>query len=217
MRWWRRHSPTLTLQSQTAYAQWAKNYPPHAHNLLMEIEQAAMLQLMPDMAEKQILDLAGGSGRYGLIAKEKGARAVIETDNSLPMLRANPLEYRLASSMLALPFADASFDGLICALAIGHISALEAAISEMARVLRPNGWALISDFHPFAFLNGAKRTFTGSDGKTYAVEHYPHLYSAVLSAAAGSGLAIEAIAEPTIGGTPGSGAPVVIVYRMRLG
>lgn len=211
MKWRRSPAPISTLQSQTAYAQWAKNYPPHAHNLLMQLEQDAMLQLMPDVSVARVLDLAGGSGRYGLIAQEKGANWVIETDNSLPMLAINPLVRRAAASMLALPFADASFDGVICALAIGHISELEAAISEIARVLRHGGWALISDFHPFAFLNGAKRTFTGTDGKTYAVEHYAHLYSDMLSTATRLGLVIEAIEEPKVEGTP-----VVIIYRMHL-
>lgn len=211
MRWRRSPAPISTLQSQPAYAQWAKNYPPHAHNLLMQLEQSAMLRLIPDVSGARILDLAGGSGRYGLIAQERGAQSVIETDNSLPMLAINPLALRAASSMLALPFANAAFDGVICALAIGHISELEAAISEIARVLRSGGWALISDFHPFAFLNGAKRTFTGTDGKTYAVEHYPHLYSDMLNTAARSGLVIEAVEEPKV-----EGAPVVIAYRMRL-
>ncbi len=216
MKWRRSPAVAPILQSQTAYAQWAKNYPPHAHNLLMKIEQAAMLTLMPDVSNMRILDLAGGSGRYGLIVKEKHAHSVIETDNSLPMLVNNPLSFRVASSMLALPFANHAFDGVICALAIGHISQLERAISEIARVLRSGGWALISDFHPFAFLNGAKRTFSGIDGKTYAVEHYAHLYSHMLGAAARSGLMIDAVEEPEINGAQASAVPVVIVYRMRL-
>ncbi|MBK9749640.1 MAG: hypothetical protein IPO91_23075 [Chloroflexi bacterium] len=76
-------------------------------------------------------------------------------------------------------------------------------------MLRLHGVALISDVHPFVALNGAKRTFTGKDGRAYAVEHHMHLYEDYGRAASAAGLRIDAVAEPRLGQTP-----VVIVYRM---
>ena len=61
-----------TLSSLDAYAQWASTYPPHAHNVLMEAEQAAMTSLFPPMSGKIVLDLACGTGRYGLLAQNAG-------------------------------------------------------------------------------------------------------------------------------------------------
>jgi ubiquinone/menaquinone biosynthesis C-methylase UbiE len=45
----------------------------------------------------------------------------------------------------ALPFADASFDTLVCALALCAIPDERAAITEMRRVLRPGGRLLLLD------------------------------------------------------------------------
>ena len=43
-----------------------------------------------------------------------------------------------------LPFANASFDVVICIHVLEHISDDAKAISELYRILRPGGWALIS-------------------------------------------------------------------------
>jgi malonyl-CoA O-methyltransferase len=193
-----------------AYAQWAATYPPHAHNLLMETEEAAMRDLMLPLEGLTVLDLACGTGRYGLMAKEQGAERVIGLDNSAAMLLASPLRLRVLATTEALPLGSQSVDVLLCGLALGHLPELALSIREMARILRPGGWALVSDFHPFIYLNGARRTFTTADGKTYAVEHYPHLYSDYHRAVSEVGLHIEAVAEPQL-----NGAPVVIVYRLR--
>lgn len=65
---------------------------------------------------------------------------------------------------LSLPFADGAFDRIIAAEVLEHIADDVAAISELARVLRPGGamavtvparfperinWALDSDYHDF--------------------------------------------------------------------
>src|SRR5437764_64541 len=80
--------PLRTLRSLEAYALWAPCYPPYAHNGLMEIEQAAMLRLMPTLTDRVVLDLACGTGRYGRIATQAGAAQVVGVDNSVPMLEA---------------------------------------------------------------------------------------------------------------------------------
>lgn len=212
-----------TLSSLRAYEKWAASYPPDAHNALMQAEQAAMLDLLPPLVGQSILDLACGTGRYGRLALERGAAAALGVDNSAAMLRANHLPLRALATSEALPLPDASFDGVICGLALGHLPALDASLRETARVLRPGGWALISDFHPFIFLNGQRRTFIAPDGRVYAVEHYAHLYADYHAAAQRAGLRIDAVVEPRLRVDVGArfadastraGTPVVIVYRM---
>ncbi len=215
--------PLQTLSSLDAYAQWAAAYPPRAHNALMQAEEAAMLSLLPDLTARIVLDLACGTGRYGLLAHERGAKRVIGLDNSAAMLCANPLKTIALSTSEAIPLAEDSVDVVLCGLALGHLPRLEPTMREISRVLKAGGCALISDFHPFIFLNGQRRTFTAPDGKTYAVEHYPHLYSDYHHAASQAGLDIKHIVEPRLGVDTGVqfaddstriGTPVVMVYYL---
>ncbi len=43
-----------------------------------------------------------------------------------------------------LPFADADFDAVLCAVSVQYLEYPEAIFSEIARVLKPNGVAIIS-------------------------------------------------------------------------
>jgi len=86
-----------------------------------------------------ILDLACGTGDLTRIAVGRGYR-VIGADLSRGMLAANttgaPLVHADTSE---LPFADASFDGLVCGYALRNFTELAPALEETARVLRPGG------------------------------------------------------------------------------
>src|ERR1041385_387162 len=130
---------------------------------------------MPVLSQRDVLDLACGTGRYSRIAHEAGAGHVIGVDNSEAMLRAGKPGMIMQATMDYLPFAPDSFDVVVCGLATGHLptTLMRRAISEMARVLRSGGDVLISDFHPALYRNGGRRTFTAPDGTEYAVEHYP--------------------------------------------
>lgn len=198
------------LGSRDAYAKWAQYYPPMPHNLLMEIEQQAMLSLIPPLSNKRVLDLASGTGRYGLIAQSQHADFVVGVDDSFEMIMRSSLPNALVGSMTQIPFANDRFDVVLCGLAVGHHANLEVILCEISRVLTTGGQALISDFHPFQYLSGARRTFIVNDTE-YEVEHYPHLYQTFHQTSARAGLVIEAIQEPVIHGQT---IPVVIVYRL---
>jgi len=198
------------LTSRDAYQKWAEDYPPTPHNRLMEIEQDAMLSLMPAVEGQRVLDLACGTGRYGLIAEDHGAQDVIGIDDSLAMLTKASLSNCIAGSMTQIPFADACVDIILCGLAVGHLPDLIMVLEEIARVLDKDGYALISDFHPFQYLSGARRTFQ-SGNEVYEVEHYPHLYQTWHEVCQTCGLRIDDIIEPPI---PEQSMPVVIVYRL---
>lgn len=202
--------PPRTLTSDRAYALWANSYPPRAHNPLMQVEEAAMRDLLPPLAGQIVLDLAGGTGRYAAIATEAGARQIICLDASAAMLRHNPHHQRAQADLTALPLPTAAIDVIICGMALGHLPDIGPALTEMGRVLRPGGTALISDFHPIPASTGAQRTFTAPDGRVYAVEHHIHQQTAYAAGAGAAGLAIDMLQEPAL-----HGSPVVIIYRMR--
>jgi malonyl-CoA O-methyltransferase len=213
----RRRLPIRTLSSPAAYALWAATYPPTAHNPLMHIEQTAMLSLLPGLNGLDVLDLACGSGRYALIASQQGARRVEAVDNSVAMLQRGRTDAALPAPIQAdldaIPFGTGSFDGVICALATGHLppDRMQSAVSEAARVLRPGGWLVLSDFHPFLYLNGGKRTFNAINGRRWAVTHYPHLMADYFVALTQAGLSLDALIEPVAT----NGTPAVLALRAR--
>ncbi|MCI0714298.1 MAG: methyltransferase domain-containing protein [Chloroflexi bacterium] len=201
-----------TLNSRRAYAQWAKHYPAEAHNAFMRLEQSTMAAWLPDLRGKIVLDLACGTGRWGNIAAEKGAAQVISLDNSYHMLVAGKLTLAAQAELSALPLPASSVDMVICGLAIGHTPHLEETISEIARILKPGGVTLLSDVHPYQAWQGAKRTFKGDDGKTYAVEHHIHNYADYFNAAKSADLTVTGIAES---GIEDSQPPVLLVVRLE--
>ncbi len=203
-----------TLNSVDAYALWAERYPAQAHNALMQAEQAAMLALLPNLSGRVVLDLACGTGRYGLIAQAAGARRVLGLDNSAAMLQRAEFAPLVLATTERIPLASASVDVILCGLALGHLPQLTLTMQEIGRVLRPGGSALISDFHPFLALNGAQRTFQAQDGQTYAVEHYPHLYADYHQTSSDADLRIEAVREPVL--DAGTSPVVLVLHLLRI-
>ncbi len=207
--------PLQTLTSQQAYAQWASSYAPTPHNILMEAEHDAILKMMPPLEGQTILDVACGTGRWGQWALANGATSVIGIDDSAAMLKQAKLPTRIQASMIALPLSTMSVDVVLCGLAVGHLPkiAMQQALLEISRVLRPNGVALISDFHPILAWGGAQRTFTAPNGQLYAIEHYIHSYADYFEAATAAALQISGIIEPIHPHTPDP-KPLVLVLRL---
>ncbi|MDA7430532.1 methyltransferase domain-containing protein [Primorskyibacter aestuariivivens] len=105
----------------------------------------AVQKLCPAPGEK-VLDLGTGTGWAARLVAGLGAD-VTGLDMSEPMIRAARelsahLETRLRfrkGAAEALPFDDATFDGVISTYGVMFASQPDRAISEMARVLRPGG------------------------------------------------------------------------------
>ena len=55
----------------------------------------------------------------------------------------------ILADISALPFADASVDGVICTYVLEHVADARACIDEIARVLKPGGWVYVAI--PFLF------------------------------------------------------------------
>lgn len=203
-----RRAPRV-LPSLDAYALWAAEYPPVPHNLLMQLEQDAMLTLLPSVAGSRVLDLACGTGRYGALALERGAQQVVGVDNSPAMVARVAWGRAVVAPCDRLPLPADSVQVVLCGLALGHLPALEPTLHEIARVLRPGGVALISDFHPVQAQRGAQRTFT-AEGRVYAVEHTVHTVDAYHRAVRACGLTISGVVEPEY-----EGRPVVLALRLE--
>jgi len=201
------------LEPRLAYRLWAPFYPPHAHNPFMLAEERAMLEMLPaDLRGMTVLDAGCGSGRYMLHAHRRGARAVFGMDLTFEMLQRAKLEttsqnrdprgtdrtLSVAQAGLdAIPVRDNWADLVICGLALGHLPFLTPPLSELRRVMRPNGLLLCSDLHPIGETLGWKRDFKAA-GRHYEVQHTTHSLATWRTVCAGVGLRIECIVEACI-------------------
>jgi malonyl-CoA O-methyltransferase len=204
------------LTSEQAYDRLASAYPPHAHNLMMEMEQAAVVALLGDVAGRRCLDLGCGSGRYLRLLREAGAARALGLDLSAAMLsRARAGGFGVArGDAVRLPFADAAFDVVVCGLMVGHVAALFELLAEVSRVLAVGGVLVYSDVHPAGTLAGWERALPDAEGRVVTVFQHLHLYADHVAACRAAGLAIEALEEPRVeASSPWRGWPAVLAVR----
>lgn len=96
---------------------------------------------------KQVLDLGCGVGGYTLALEEAGAHGVALDLWITPDFPARSF-FPVQGDALRLPFAEAAFDGVLCASLIEHVIDPMTLLREIRRVTRPEGWVYLS-FPPF--------------------------------------------------------------------
>jgi ubiquinone/menaquinone biosynthesis C-methylase UbiE len=186
-------------ETLAAYERWAPAYPPFAHNPLMRVEQAGMMETWPQVAGRRALDLACGSGRYSRSLLESGAADVISLDFCMPMLRQVSGSHRVRASMMQLPFRAACFDVVVSGLAMAHSTGVRAWVAEISRVLGEEGTLLYSDFHPEAARAGLTRSFKDTDNVTLTVPHQFFSVEEQLAAVADAGMELQLVRELRVG------------------
>ncbi|MGA8939675.1 MAG: methyltransferase domain-containing protein [Acidobacteriaceae bacterium] len=124
----------------------------HPGGLRLTEELANLLALTP---ESVVLDVASGKGATALFVAEKFGCRVIGIDLSEQNVRdataaadvrhlSDRVEFRLADAE-ALPFADATFNAILCECAFCTFPSKQMAAAEFHRVLQPEGRVGISD------------------------------------------------------------------------
>lgn len=63
---------------------------------------------------------------------------------SIPQQRTDPRHKAYQGSITSIPFENATFDACLCTEVVEHIEEDNLAISELARVIKPGGFLLIS-------------------------------------------------------------------------
>lgn len=122
-------------------------------------------QILPMAAEHlagavDVLDVGTGEGQLARLAIARaGARRVVGVDPTWAQLtvardRAGGPAYARAGAA-ALPFADARFDAVVACLVFEHITAVDEALAEVGRVLRPGGRFLFFLNHPLLQTPGS--------------------------------------------------------------
>jgi demethylmenaquinone methyltransferase/2-methoxy-6-polyprenyl-1,4-benzoquinol methylase len=90
----------------------------------------------------RVLDAACGTGDLAIADLKAGASRVTGLDFSEAMLararKKAPLEW-VQGDLLALPFADETFDAATVGFGVRNVADIELALRELRRVLRPGG------------------------------------------------------------------------------
>ena len=125
-------------------------------SLVHDLVVPAVFDLVGNIEGQKICDLACGQGVIARQLTEQGAE-VVGVDLSEKLLdiarryeqeKPRRIHYKLGDAQVLYNFADASFDGVVCNLALMDIPDLDACLSTVRRILRPGGWFVFSITHP---------------------------------------------------------------------
>ncbi len=132
---------------------WSLTYDaPLIQRLTYRPEQDAVLRALPRGAHR-VLDVGCGTGLLTdrIRRRVRGSR-VVGCDFSAGMLRRasrrRPGPAWVRGNAQQLPFADASFDAVVCTQALHWVPDQVAALAEFRRVLEPGGRLLVSLINP---------------------------------------------------------------------
>lgn len=183
------------------YARWAPSYDGYANGLIVA-EEALVRDLLGDVRDERVLDVACGTGRHTAWLFDRGARVtgVDPSEEMLAIARAKRpgLDVR-AGAFGALWPERACFDVVLCALVMEHLPAIDEPIREMASLLVPGGALVLSVFHPYFLLKGVPPHFrpAGADYE-YELPSHVHMVSDYVRAVKAAGLSLTDISEPLV-------------------
>ncbi|HEY6418931.1 MAG TPA: class I SAM-dependent methyltransferase [Candidatus Binataceae bacterium] len=128
----------------------------------LEVNNPAFFALIGDLSGRRVLDAGCGDGYHTRMLAHMGAR-IVGVDISDAMLATareeenrEPLGIRYEELSFAKleGLADASFDAVVCMMALMDTPDLEGSLAEFARTLRPGGMFAFSILHPCFLTRG---------------------------------------------------------------
>lgn len=192
--------PTSEAEPRAGYRIWSENYD-EPGNPIVALEQPVVWRLIESVPPGRALDAACGTGRHARRLVELG-HEVTGVDLTPEMLHraaaSIPEATFLEGDLRRLPAEDASFDLVICGLALSHLAELGVAVNELARVLRPGGRMVVSVLHPFLANLGWHAPFSDERGGRAFVREHPHTHADFMAAFRGAGLSVRDCVEPKL-------------------
>ena len=183
-----------------AYELWSSTYDSEPNGLI-DAEERAVVEILGELPPGRAIDAACGTGRLAARLEALG-HAVIGVDASTGMLTAARAKGLAASfvrgDLHALPLADAAADLAVCGLALTHVGSLRGPIAELARVVRPGGHVVVTEFHPFAVATGGQAQPARPDGSRMLARNLQHWTSGYVDAFLAADLEIVRLEEPIL-------------------
>jgi SAM-dependent methyltransferase len=125
----------LTTGLRAAYDAAAGEWASGPEPVYAQLARALIAAAPVPPAGRRVLDLGAGTGTAGRAALAAGARLVVSADLAVGMLRRGGAAlHPVAADAAALPFRDGSFDLVVAAFCLGHLSSVTAGLREARRV-----------------------------------------------------------------------------------
>jgi malonyl-CoA O-methyltransferase len=175
---------------EEGYERWALTYD-RMINPLIALEERHVTPLISTLPGGAVLDLACGTGRWLQKLVGRGASLGVGVDFSTAMLRVANTKPGLGGRLtradwLRLPFRESIFDFSISSFALSHIVHLKAAVSELARLMKPNSDVFVTDLHAEAYARGWRTNFRDKRG-IVEIEASPHTAESIAEAFSAAG------------------------------
>jgi demethylmenaquinone methyltransferase/2-methoxy-6-polyprenyl-1,4-benzoquinol methylase len=128
--------------SDPIFARIAQRYDRTNRVLSLGREQEWRRTAARHLPDGPVLDLGSGTGAA---LEVFGSRPVVGLDPVVEMLRLSRMRHLVAAVGEALPFEDGSFEGVFSAFVFRNLTSIPQTLSEISRVLRAGGRAVIVD------------------------------------------------------------------------
>jgi SAM-dependent methyltransferase len=204
------------------WIEWART---SAHDGFWTGTWPALRAMLPGPGGGPVIDVGCGEGRAARELVNLGYQRIVGVERSPTLAAAaaaaSPGVPVLIGDAAALPVADASADLVLACMSLLDVDDFTGAVSEIGRVLRPDGALCLAVVHPFASAEDVSSMHTGDfrvsdryldqrryidsierDGlaMTFTSMHRP--LSAYTSALFANGMAITALTESGGGTVP---------------
>lgn len=163
-----------------AYEIWSETYDRQSGNLMLDLDEEIFTDLLNelDIKGKVLADVGCGTGRHWKKLYQKHPAFLIGFDVSAGMLTKLLQKFPEALTQLIADNSlkqvpDETIHCLVSTLTIAHIPDIEEAICAWARIMKPGGDLIITDFHPMMLALGGKRSFK-HDGQRFSVVNRVH-------------------------------------------
>jgi SAM-dependent methyltransferase len=185
---------------RAGYRWWSETYDETA-NQIVALEEPIVWSLVDALRSGRALDAACGTGRHAARLVELGWE-VLGIDVTPEMLSraaaAVPQATFLEADLRDIPTEDGWFDLVICGLALAHLADLDAAVAELARVLKPGGRLVASVIHPLQAHLGWHASFADAGGRRGFIREHVHTHADYFRAFQSAGLRVRDCAEPAL-------------------
>lgn len=185
------------LDALTGYAAWSKNYDT-IDNALLNAEQPTVEGITSKLSPGRALDAACGTGRHAEhLARTHTVTGMDQSPEMLAVARQKvPGAEFVLGDVCAIDFPDSTFDVVVCALALCHLTDLGPPVAELARVAKPGATLVLTDPHPTSTFVISQAFFPTEGGGLAFVRNHPRFIADYLNAFDKAGLQVRDCHEP---------------------